>query len=275
MDPTSRAATDAVDDDPERPRSTLPGRGLVPERWQAWRVLLGAAWVGVLAAVVLTGVRDTGWAELTQAVRAGEVDRVEVVGGLPEGARGTATVEVLWRDGLLRRSTEVVERRPLRASPDGTPLGPRGSVGRGLRAADGSPPVVPDVGAALTALDAGSAPGLVLERGEASQASWHTEVRLAGFRTGGTLAGAALVLLVLTVLLLVRGPEPRRATRWAWWWILLTLPPLGLAAYLLLGGPGRSATGDEPAGAGRDGRLTGGWAFLLTVLLGSASSSLL
>ncbi|MEQ4546346.1 hypothetical protein, partial [Nocardioides kribbensis] len=82
MDPTSRAATDAVDDDPERPRSTLPGRGLVPERWQAWRVLLGAAWVGVLATVVLTGVRDTGWAELTQAVRAGEVDRVEVVGGL-------------------------------------------------------------------------------------------------------------------------------------------------------------------------------------------------
>jgi hypothetical protein len=68
--------------------------------------------------------------------------------------------------------------------------------------------------------------------------------------------------------LLVVGPQPWRATRWAWFWLLWTAPPLGILAFLLLGGSTRLW---PPARA--EARLTGGWAFLLTILLGMALSA--
>jgi hypothetical protein len=74
------------------------------------------------------------------------------------------------------------------------------------------------------------------------------------------LLGVASWLAVL--LLIVGGPEPWRATRWAWGWAWLLTGPLGSVAYLLLGGPigvARPRTGHR--------RLTGGWAFLLAWVL--------
>jgi len=62
--------------------------------------------------------------------------------------------------------------------------------------------------------------------------------------------------------LLLGGAEPLRATRWAWFW-LLTVPYVGVPAFLLLSGPTPGLPGPRP---GRH-RLTGGWAFLLSVLL--------
>ena len=68
------------------------------------------------------------------------------------------------------------------------------------------------------------------------------------------------MLWVVAVLLLATVPEPRWATRWAWFWAFIT--PLGVVALPLfaLGSvplPGRPAP--RPPGH----RLTGGWAFLL------------
>lgn len=76
----------------------------------------------------------------------------------------------------------------------------------------------------------------------------------------------ALVALVL----LIGGTAPRLATRWAWFWLLWCVPPAALVFVLV-----------EPVPLWRRGapparrRLTGGWAFLLAVMLESALPELL
>ena len=79
----------------------------------------------------------------------------------------------------------------------------------------------------------------------------------------------ANVLAIVTVLasfgLLVAGPKPRLATRWAWFWLFCVAPPLSTLAFLLLGG---SVVAGQREHRGR--RLTGGWAFLLSIVLKAA-----
>lgn len=64
-----------------------------------------------------------------------------------------------------------------------------------------------------------------------------------------------------TLLLVTAGPQPWRATRWAWFWLLTV--PFGALAFAVFSGP---TPGVRPP---REGirRLTGGWAFLLSGLL--------
>ncbi|MEE6287088.1 hypothetical protein V2J52_05410 [Georgenia sp. MJ173] len=69
---------------------------------------------------------------------------------------------------------------------------------------------------------------------------------------------AALTALVV----LIAGPPPRLATKWAWWWLWLAVPPMMLLFVVL-----------EPLPLWRRGsrgpvatRLTGGWAFLLGIV---------
>ena len=69
--------------------------------------------------------------------------------------------------------------------------------------------------------------------------------------------------LSLATLLAIRwGPPPSCATRWAWFWLVAS-GPIGLAAYLLLAGglPG-------PRHPRVRQHLTGGWGFLLALVLG-------
>jgi hypothetical protein len=69
-------------------------------------------------------------------------------------------------------------------------------------------------------------------------------------------------------LLIIGGPQPWRATRWAWAWLASIGAPVGLLAFLLLGGPLGVGRPRNPAR-----RLTGGWAFLLAlVVLGGGRS---
>ncbi|RHW25914.1 hypothetical protein D0Z08_16365 [Nocardioides immobilis] len=70
-------------------------------------------------------------------------------------------------------------------------------------------------------------------------------------------------LFVMTIGMLGAAGEPWRATRWAWFWLILMLPPFACPAYLLFGGPAGLARPKRP-----EARLTGGWAFLLAILLG-------
>lgn len=65
------------------------------------------------------------------------------------------------------------------------------------------------------------------------------------------------------LLLLVGGPQPRLATRWAWFWLALHVPPAMLAFVLLEPVPWGRRRPAPPAAR----RLTGGWAFLLSFLL--------
>ena len=96
---------------------------------------------------------------------------------------------------------------------------------------------------------------------------------LLGWRVPGWVALAGLVLLVAAAWLLVNGPQPWRATRWAWFWTFGLATPLGIVFYLVLGGP---TSLSHPPRPGRE-RLTGVLAFLLTAvvsgLLGAAWAS--
>ncbi|MFC3688022.1 hypothetical protein [Aquipuribacter hungaricus] len=85
----------------------------------------------------------------------------------------------------------------------------------------------------------------------------------------------ALVLLVAwlaTLWLVVAGPEPYRATRWAWAWLLAPgLGPLGPLACVVLSGPTPGLGVVRPAGR----RLRGGWALLVSLALSAALARLL
>ncbi|WP_028636184.1 hypothetical protein [Nocardioides sp. URHA0032] len=208
----------------------------------AWRWALIAGWVAVLAVAVGTGEREGSWSDLRHAVSSGDVHEVSTTPGLPPHARGSGPVEVSWRDGIIRYRTTVRESRPVRRWTH--------------------PRAVPDVDAALTQLQ----PGLTIDHHE-----WgHATSTVLGWRVSGWLMAVSVALGVATLLLLITQPEPWRATRWAWFWLLGAATPLGLAAYLLLSGP----TGLLPPPRDPRRRLTGGWAFLLAFALSSLSNAL-
>jgi len=77
-------------------------------------------------------------------------------------------------------------------------------------------------------------------------------------------AGAvAFFAAVGTLLCLVWGPTPWRATRWAWFWIIAhPLGPISAPVFLLLSGPTPLLRAPKPGAR----RLHGGWAFLLAVV---------
>ena len=231
-----------------RTRSVAPTDPVtLPRSTRGWawiRGVLLALWLALAALTVLGGVRDTTYADLEAGLASGRVDHVAVSGGLPAGATGSATFTVTWRDGLFRdrasltQATSAREARASRMSDSGRYVvgSVRGSLTRGF----------PDVTVVRApdsqAMDGGSV-------WEVNVPSW----LLVGFAvaflgTLGTITG---------------GPKPWRATRWAWFWVC-TMPG-GALAFLVLSGP------SWPLPAPRAGhrRLTGGFAFLLTLVVGA------
>jgi hypothetical protein len=87
----------------------------------------------------------------------------------------------------------------------------------------------------------------------------------------GTAAGFGAFLL------LIGGPQPRRANRWAWFWIFYVgrLAGLGVLAFLLLGaGPGRKEARHRPRGAEARRRIDGWQGFAIALVVGLALSIL-
>lgn len=74
----------------------------------------------------------------------------------------------------------------------------------------------------------------------------------------------ALGVLVALPLTLVAGPEPRLATRWAWFWLGVHAWPAALAYVALEPTP----VWDRRGLAAPERRLTAGWAFLIGLLVG-------
>ena len=215
--------------------------------WRRWDRIAGRLLaVGSLCAAVLllaVGERDGSYEHLANDLRAGDVDQVEVVGLTDAGVGPYATLR--WRDGLVMRTAEVKQATDERAA-------------RRARRESTQPVVVGPVTDHLTALDP-DVRIMDVERRYYSQSIY-------GWSVPGALVLLILVLFVDT-LSMILGPRPWRATRWAW--LVLMVPLVGVPAYLLFGGP----TGlFRPKSPHRPG-LTGGWAFLLALLLGGGAAS--
>lgn len=208
-----------------------------------WRGVL-LLWLGVLVvATLLTGSRPASLDQLQRGLGSGEVTQVHLVGGLEPGAVGQAHVDILWHDGLLPRHTTVQQ------------------VSRDADSQSQLSSDIPLVGADLAAELTGWTPAGVLEvtREHAFSGSYGA---VSDWRVANWVALTGVAWAMVTFVLLVSGPEPRLATRWAWFWLLYGAGPLALGAYLLVGLP-RAGAPLRPAGI----RLRGGLAFLLAVVL--------
>ncbi|GAA4741878.1 hypothetical protein GCM10023350_28170 [Nocardioides endophyticus] len=222
----------------------------VPGRQLAWVFI---AWTLVviclvlLSTVLVAGERPTSYAALRTAVAGGRVDEIRVEGGLGEQIEGSASATVHWRGRLMGRVTSVTEA----------------TSRRDARVTGMKPPILDGrVDEKLTEL----APDLRTTR----SSDWSSYNEIGPWRVP-QWTGAMTVVLYLGVLgLLVLGPKPWRATRWAWFWLLGSVPLVGALAFLLLGG---STWVLPPARPER--RLTGGWAFLLSVAIHAAAGSVL
>lgn len=82
-------------------------------------------------------------------------------------------------------------------------------------------------------------------------------------------SGISLNLLGLVwfaaLLVLIGGSRPRLASRWAWFWLGLAVPVLFLVYLVLEPVPAWRRAAMAPSA----GRLTGGWTFLLALVLGT------
>ena len=213
-------------------------------RWRLTGLAFAILWLVTAAAVGLAGEKRSDLLSLEAAISEGSVRQVEIV-GLPDeaGWRGRTTVTLRWQGAVLSRYAEVeVDNRR-------TP----GTSWEGDR-------IVGDPAEHLRAL----APG-VAGRGEGlgltySELTSHQEWR--GWRGPGWTITLGLAAWFGTFLLVGAGPEPWRATRWAWAWLTILGGPLGCLAFLLLGGPLGLW---RPSDVRR--RLTGGWAFLIALVV--------
>ncbi|MGY2082109.1 hypothetical protein [Modestobacter sp. SYSU DS0657] len=221
------------------PIGPAPRRARLGNPWTALRVVLAVGWLAVALVVVLTGQRAASLGDLRGAIADGRVDEVAVTEGLEPGATGVAVQTAVWRAGPITHHTEVWAVSPGQQAPDGTrPVVP-GDLADELRTQHPELRIAP----------------------AAERFSWS---EVFGWRVS-TWVGLVLFLgAVAVVFLLLAGPRPARATRWAWFW--LSWNPVGSLAFLLLSGPFPGLPAPRPGTR----RLTGGWAFLLSLVLGSA-----
>ncbi|WP_193610732.1 hypothetical protein [Nocardioides lijunqiniae] len=212
-------------------------RWLRVERWG--RLLLALAWLSLVVSTVVVGHRGSSLLELETQVQRGDVTHVRISEGLGPGEFGSRTVWVAWREGLIGYSARVSETR----GDPGWEIDPDGQPGYdSLRG---------DLRSHLRSLD----PDVEFETVPFADETTTT----AGWEVPQQYSYAYLVVFLATLLLLLAGPRPTwRATRWAWFWTF-GLGPVGVPAFLLLGGPCAGVRAPPSDGA----RLTGGWAFLI------------
>lgn len=210
--------------------------------WDGVRWLTLSLFVVALVVTVLVGTRHDSYWRLQHGLDRGTVTQVRVEGALggdyEVGAEGLRVVRLVWRDGWHRSAAQVVQ------ATSQSQLQQQHSLSASATSAE----IVGSLDAALREL----APDV--------QVTW-----AAGRTDSATVAGWDLpdgwvvlhgIVLLLVLCLLVNGPEPRWATRWAWFWLLLSpLTVLAVPAYLLSG----------PHVGNR--RLTGGWAFVVAFLV--------
>ena len=239
--------------DPPRGRTGATGSGGLFQG--VVRFVLLAAWLVVLLGAVFLTERPSDWDQLEQAVARGDVDRVVVRGDGSVEGRGWSYADVAWRDGPFAHHTEVLVANPREA---GLRQVDRGTFGEATLV------TTRDVSSRLASLDPGlSVDSRPMEGGATFEA-------FPGWQLKGWVFGVALGAFVATLFLLALGPETRRATQWAWFWLLITpFAPVVAIGLLVLGYPTRFLPPGKP---GRQG-LTGGWAFVVSLVLGAYRSA--
>src|SRR5450759_1122724 len=197
------------------------------------RVLIAVGLV-VGGAQIATRPVQKSVGELMDAMARGQVQTLTIE-RLPADASGSGTFRVAWTGSV----------RPAYASYQ-------------FSNEVGQPPV--DEGAAILAAAVSSPSPVGVEvRNDGS--------RIPGIRDA-TPTWLALASLVAPGLL-IAGRQPRLATKWAWFWLATAMTPLWLAFVVLEPVPMWS---DQPQPLVRR-RLTGGWAFLLSLVLAAVVAS--
>ena len=217
--------------------------GETSRTWASLRLVLAALWLVAMTAGFLTHERPAHLQDLYASVLAGEVVNVQLIGGLPpEADSGEAHLELHWR---ARSVPQVATITVVRSSGGGVPVtGAQDDV------------TTDDVAATIAALD----PAVrVIQTGVPSGV--HVKAELFGWSVPTWVASMMLGVGVVSLFVLIAGPEPWRATRWAWFWV--SGFPFTLILFLVLSGP----TPAIPAPRDPARRLTGGWAFLLSLVL--------
>jgi hypothetical protein len=200
------------------------------------RVLIAIGLVIGLANVAAQPIERTT-ADLFMALQEGEVDSL--------------TIE---RPGDLPTNVSMASGR-LRVEWSGS-----GRPGYATYAWTQGDPDVTDEGVLI--LDAAAEAGVAVKVGTvdplwySSGTTWHPTAALA------LLAGFAVLILLIV------GPQPRLATKWAWFWLSVAITPLWLVFVVLEPLP---LWANRPQPLARN-RLTGGWAFLLSIVLAAAAS---
>lgn len=227
----------------------LVGRTVSPT-WARLRYALLAACVVVVVAAVALGIRPASWSELGRALNRGEVTQVTILNALEPGQVGEVTAEIRWHDGFMPRTTSVRQLREGLPGTSGSTIWT--SEERTLHEVHGD--LAPELNAYA------SAPLTITTAFPDS-----TQFHIRDWIVPGWVTVLALMVAALTIGLLITSPEPLLATRWAWFWALMS--PLGivtLPVYLLFGVP-RTGAVERPYT--RAGRLTGGWSFILFCIL--------
>jgi hypothetical protein len=275
-------------------------------RWlgRAVRVAFGLALLAGLLGAVLTAARREPLTALRDDFGAGRVAEVDFSDGTAPRTLQLHSVDrepaVRWKVvGSGWRSASLAAGPADILDPDRAGFG---TTGAGPGTDDGADPGTGDTGGTdgtdpgtdgTGGTYYGTGPGTESEAGgpdaaAAGQDDTQTAVRQAiqrraqalgvpvstgSPRTPRLLAGLAQLAAVLLVLVLIGAPQPRRATKWAWFWLMLVPGGLTQLAWLAVEAPWSERAnrrpeprphGDQPA----DARLTGGRSFLLSGILG-------
>jgi len=224
-----------------RPPQPPQLRSASEARWDRIRWGLLVCWLIAAGAAIVTGERASSWEKVRTLVAAGEVDAVRVVGELPDRGTGYSVVEVHWRDGSVGHRAAVIQVR-----------------GRGRPG-----PEAASEGATVVLHESPSSRLTGLQRGlQATQDQDRSDSgQLLGWLVPSWLSLFAALLFFAGLAVLIAGPQPWRASRWAWFW--LQVPPIGGIVFLLASGPTPGVPYPRPPHR----RLTGGWAYLLSLPL--------
>ncbi|WP_299932949.1 hypothetical protein [uncultured Nocardioides sp.] len=229
--------TELVSSEPARLATQPPPR---LDRIAAWVLLAGL--LVMYAAAIAVGERETDLPHLREAIASGEVTEVRLSEGLDDSSRGYVGVQIAWEQHGISYSTTITQASGERQA-------------RQARSGNASTPVaVGDVADFLTT------DGQQVRVAGATDPPYGTSTEVLGFTVPGGFFVAQLVITCAT-LLLIGAREPWRATRWAWAWLVL-LTPIGVPAFLVLGGSTGLLRPRKP-----HRRLTAGWAFLLALLI--------
>lgn len=211
---------------------------------------LGLGWLTLFLSLLALGEREASYDQLESGLRSGQISEVQETSTDFDGlSTGRESVSVRWRDGLINRTATLTHTSDPQAAAEARREGPARSVVNG------------SIADHLTALN----PDVRVSHGEQRYPSF----TVAGWQSTTGWPFLAYLALLIGTLGLIAGPRPRHATRWAWRWLVLLAPGVGIPTYFLFGGP----TGlFRPHPSGRIW-LTGGWALLLALILGGAASS--